>query len=172
MDTLLPPTKENLLATAGVSRGRHPRTSPCVPTAPGVCQMRPTAPPQQVPTPRQQEVMLATPYRQQVFPPRNPAPKPSTAPSTHQEQADPAGDARGRSSSRGPPGVQRRSRSSTRGSRKHRRADPANSLQERMANYMPSGWKWDLTHFIGCCWEAQIGSLERDEWQAAITKFL
>ena len=41
-----------------------------------------------------------------------------------------------------------------------------------MANYVPSGWKRDLTHFIGSCWEAQIGSLERDEWHAAITKFL
>ena len=41
-----------------------------------------------------------------------------------------------------------------------------------MANYVPSGWKQDLTHFIGSCWEAQIGSLERDEWQVAITKFL
>ena len=29
-----------------------------------------------------------------------------------------------------------------------------------------------LTHFIGCCWAAQIGSLERDEWRLAITKFL
>ena len=41
-----------------------------------------------------------------------------------------------------------------------------------MANYVPSGWKRDLTHFIGCCWEAQIGSLEWDEWRVAITKFL
>ena len=37
--------------------------------------MRPKAPPQQVPTPEQQEVMPATPYWQQVFPPKNPAPK-------------------------------------------------------------------------------------------------
>ena len=43
---------------------------------------------------------------------------------------------------------------------------------DQMANYVPSGWKLDLTHFIGCCWEAQIGSLERDEWCVAITKFL
>ena len=41
-----------------------------------------------------------------------------------------------------------------------------------MANYVPSGWKRDLTHFIGSCWEAQIGSLDSDEWQVAITKFL
>ena len=41
-----------------------------------------------------------------------------------------------------------------------------------MANYVPSGWKQDLTHFISCCWAAQIGSLDRDEWRMAITKFL
>ena len=41
-----------------------------------------------------------------------------------------------------------------------------------MANYVPSGWKRDLTHFIGCCWEAQIGSREWDKWHMAITKFL
>ena len=41
-----------------------------------------------------------------------------------------------------------------------------------MANFVASGWKRDLTHFIGCCWVAQIGSLERDKWRVAITKFL
>ena len=104
MDTLPPPTMENLLATAGVSRGCKPRTPPCVPTAPGLHQMRPKAPPQQAPTPGQQEAMPATPYRQKVFPPKNPAPKLSTTPSTSQDQGDPAGGARGRSSSRGPQG--------------------------------------------------------------------
>ena len=172
MDTLLPPTTENLLATAGVGRGRKPRTPPCVPTAPGLCQMRLKAPPQQAPTPGQQEAMPATPYRQQVFPPKNPAPKLSATPSTSQDQGDLAGGARGRSSSREPQGWQRRSQSSTRGSHKCRQADPADSLPDQMANYMPSGWKRDLTHFISSCWEAQIGSLERDEWKVAITKFL
>ena len=41
-----------------------------------------------------------------------------------------------------------------------------------MANFVASGWKHNLTHFISCCWAAQIGSLERDEWCMAITKFL
>ena len=41
-----------------------------------------------------------------------------------------------------------------------------------MANYVGSGWKRDLTHFIGCCWAAQIGSLEWDEWHMAIAKFI
>ena len=173
MDMLSPPTTENLLPTAGVGRGHKPRTPLCVPTAPGLRQMRPKVPPQQAPTPGQQEATLATPYRQQVFPPKNPAPKLSATPSTSQDQGDPAGGARGRFSSRGPQGGgQRRSQSSTRGSHKHRWADPTDSLLDRMANYVPSGWKRLLTHFIGSCWEAQIGSLERDEWQVAITKFL
>ena len=104
MDTLLPPTTKNLLATAGVGRGRKPRTLPHVLTAPCLCQMRLKAPPQQAPTPGQQEAMPPTPYQQQVFPPNNPAPKPSATPSTSQDQGDPAGGARGRSSSRGPQG--------------------------------------------------------------------
>ena len=175
MDTLPPPTMENLLATAGIGRGCKPRVPPPVPAAPGLHQMRPKTPQQQVPTPGRQEAMQATPYRQQVFPLKCPAPKPSATPSASQDQGDPAGEAggaKGRSSSRGPQDRQRRSQSSTRGSRKHRWADPTDSLMDRMANYVPSGWKRDLTHFIGCCWEAQIGSLEQDEWHVAITKFL
>ena len=43
---------------------------------------------------------------------------------------------------------------------------------DQMANYVASGWKRNLTHFISCCWVAQIGSLEWDEWRVAITKFL
>ena len=43
---------------------------------------------------------------------------------------------------------------------------------DQMANYVASGWKHDLTHFIGCCWVAQIGSLDWDKWHMAITKFL
>ena len=41
MDTLPPLTMENLLATAGISRGRKPQTPPRIPTAPGLHQMRP-----------------------------------------------------------------------------------------------------------------------------------
>ena len=175
MDTLLPLTTENLLATAGVGRGRKPQTPPCIPTAPGLCQMRPKMPQQQAPTPGRQEAMQATPYWQQVFPPKCPAPKPSTTPSTSQDQGGLAGEAGGtwgRSSSRGPQERQGRSRSSTRGSLKCRRADPNDSLMDKMANFVASGWRCDITHFIGCCWSAKIGSLEWDEWRVAITKFL
>ena len=41
MDTLPPPTTENLLATAGIGLGRKPQTPPRIPTAPGLCQTRP-----------------------------------------------------------------------------------------------------------------------------------
>ena len=72
MDTLLAPTLENLLATAGVGRGGRGQSQPSTPTAPGLRQMRPTAPQQQMPTSRRQETNWATPYRQQVYPPRCP----------------------------------------------------------------------------------------------------
>ena len=157
MDTLPAPTTGNLLATAGIGRDCKPWIPPPAPTAPGLHQMRPKMPQQQVPTPGRQEAMQAMPYRQQVFPPQHSSPLPSTTSSVsqdHQELAGEEGGARGRSSSQGPQDRQRRSRSSTRGSRKRRWADPTDSLIDQMANYVPSGWKRDLTHFIGCCWEA------------------
>ena len=126
--------------------------------------MRPWVPQQQAPTPGGQEAMQATPYQQQVFLPKRPASKLSATPSASQDHGDPAGEAegaRGRSSSRGPQNRQRRSRSSTRGSWKRRQGAPSDSLMDQMANYMASRWKRDLTHFISCCWVAQIGSLDQ-----------
>ena len=175
MDTLPPLTIENLLATAGVGWGHKPQTPPHIPTAPGLHQMRPKMPQQQAPTPGRQEATQATPYQQQVFPPKRPAPKLSATPSASRDQGGPAGEAGGawgRSLFRGPQERQGRSRSSTRGSQKCRWADPNDSLMDKMANFVASGWRCNLTHFIGCCWSAQIGSLERDEWHVAITKFL
>ena len=112
MDMLPAPTTENLLATAGVGWGCKPRTLPRMPAAPGLCQTRPQMPQQQAPTPGGQEAMQAMPYRQQVFPPKHPAPKPSATPRASRDHWDPAGEAegaRGRSSSRGPQNRQRRS---------------------------------------------------------------
>ena len=71
MDTLLAPTSENLLATAGVSRGGRGLRQPRTPTAPGLRQTRHTAPPQRMPTPGRQEASQVTSYRQQVYPPRH-----------------------------------------------------------------------------------------------------
>ena len=75
MDTLPPLTTENLLATAGVGQGCKPQTLPRIPTAPGLHQTRPKMPQQQAPTPGRQEVTQATPYWQQVLPPKCPAPQ-------------------------------------------------------------------------------------------------
>ena len=128
MDMLPAPTMENLLATAGVGRGHGTRTQPRIPAAPGLRQMRPRMPQQQAPTPGGQEAMQATPYQQQVFPPRHAAPKLSATPSTSQGHEEPAGEdegARGRSLSREPQDWQRRKRSSTRGSRKRRWGIPS-----------------------------------------------
>ena len=77
MDMLLAPTSENLLATAGVSRGSRGQSQPSAPIAPGIRQMRPTAPQQWAPTPRRQETNQVTPYRQQVYPPQHATPKPT-----------------------------------------------------------------------------------------------
>ena len=67
MDMLPTPTSENLLATAGVSRGVRGLRQPRTPAAPGLHQMRSMAPPQQMPTPGRQEASQVTPYRQQVY---------------------------------------------------------------------------------------------------------
>ena len=108
MDMLPAPTSENLLATAGVGRGGRGLRQPRTPTAPGLHQMRPTAPPQWMPTPGRQEASQATPYRQQFYLPRHTTgvrtttTKASTAPSTSQgrnETARGSEGARGRSSS-------------------------------------------------------------------------
>ena len=150
MDTLPAPTSENLLATAGVGRGGRGQRQPSTPTAPGLHQTRPTAPQQQMPTPRRQETNQATPYWQQVYPPRCPTgvrtttPKQSTAPSTsqgHGETARESKDARGRSSSQGLQGRHWRDRSSTRGSRKCQRGLPSDNPMDDMSNYVASGWK-------------------------------
>ena len=69
MDTLPPLTTENLLLTAGVSRGIRGQTQLWIPTAPGPCQTRPRMPQLQVPTPGRQEATSGTPYWQQVYPP-------------------------------------------------------------------------------------------------------
>ena len=102
MDTLPAPTTENLLATAGVSRGGRTWAEPQIPAVPGLRQMRPRMPQQQAPTPRGQEATQATPYWQQVFPPRCAAPKLSATPHASQGHEDLAREdegARGRSPS-------------------------------------------------------------------------
>ena len=43
---------------------------------------------------------------------------------------------------------------------------------DEMSNYVASEWKRDLTYIISCCWAAQVGPLDSEEWQVAIHKFL
>ena len=57
-------------------------------------------------------------------------------------------------------------------SRKCHWAAPDDDLEDKMSNYVASGWRRDLFHFIGCCWAAQVGSLEEEGWRVAIMKFL
>ena len=138
------------------------------------------APQQQMPTPGRHEAGQVTSYRQQVYLPQHTTgvqtatTKASTAPSTiqgHDEMARGSKDARGRSSSRGPQGQNRRDRSSTRGSRKHRRGIYSDNPMDDVSNYVASRWKRDLTHIIGCYWVAQVGPLDSEEWEVAIQKF-
>ena len=114
MDMLLAPSTENLLATAGVGRGRRsPAAGLWTPTAPGPQQVPPLAIQQWMPASGRHEVGQATPYRQQVYPPRHTSgaltatTKANAGPSTsqgHDETAQGGKGARGRSSSRGPRG--------------------------------------------------------------------
>ena len=69
MDMMPPLTTENLLLTAGVSRGTRGQYPPRTPTTPGPRQPRPRMPHPQVPTPGRQGATSLTPYRQQVLPP-------------------------------------------------------------------------------------------------------
>ena len=183
METSPPLSMANLLLTAGVGRGAGGWTPPRAPTTPGPHQSRLRAPPPQMPTlGGGQGAAALTSYEQQVTPPSTPAPGQSTAPRTSRSQsrkrlAGKETRPRGRSASRGPHGRQQASRSSTRGSslwrsRKCRWAAPDDDLEDEMSNYVASGWRRDLVHFIGCCWASQVGSLEEEGWQVAITKFL
>ena len=182
MDTLLAPSTENLLATASVGRGqRLPAVGPWTPTAPGPHQVQPSAIQQQMPAPGRHEVGQATPYQQQVYPPWHTSgaqmatTKASTTPSTsqgHDEMARGGKDARGRSSSRGPQGQNRRDRSSTRGSRKRCRGITSDNPMDDVSKYVASGWKRDLTHIISCHWAAQVGPLDSREWEVGIQRFI
>ena len=85
-------TMENLLATAGVGRGkRPPATGPRTPTVPGPQQALLSSTQQWMPAQGRQEVGQATPYRQQVHPPQHSSgvstatPKTDATPSTSQD---------------------------------------------------------------------------------------
>ena len=182
MDTTLPPKATNLLATVGAGRGKALQTMWATARPPGPCQVQPQSAIQQQAASAGQEVTQATPYKQQVLPPQVPRPaagaRPRTAVVTTQAstttstasgiEAGARGRARERSSPRGSRDQStrgRRPRSSTRGSRKQRRGIVSQNLMDDLNNYVPSGWKRDLLHIMGCHYAHQIGPLANEKWE-------
>ena len=41
-----------------------------------------------------------------------------------------------------------------------------------VSNYVASGWKRDLTHIISCFWVDQVDSLDSEEWEVGIHRFV
>ena len=123
----------------------------------------------------------ATPYQQAVHPPQQvrfapPVTEAKTATSTSQSTSVAT---RGRPQFRERESHQelashsraRRDRSSTRGPKKQRgitSEDPMDDLME----FMPSGWKRDLIHMVGCFYASQITPLNSREWNNDWDKFI
>ena len=43
---------------------------------------------------------------------------------------------------------------------------------EDLMDFVPSGWKRDLTHMVGCFYASQIGPLNTQQWYSDWDKFL
>ena len=182
MDMTLPPKSTNLLAGVGVGRGKAMQTMLATVRSPGPRQVRPQSAIQQQATSARQEVTQATPYKQKVLPPQVPWPaagvRPRTAVATAQASTTTStasgieAGARGRSRERSLPRGSRdqsthgrRPRSSTRGSRKWRRGIISQNPMDDLDNYVPSRWKMDLLHIVGCHYAHQIGPLTDEKWK-------
>ena len=90
-------------------------------------------------------------------------------------EADARGRARERSPTRGSRNQStcgRRPRSSTRGSRKWKRGIFSQNLMDDLDNYVPSGWKRDLLHIVGCHYACQVGPLDGEQWEKDSQAFL
>ena len=173
MDVLPASQSYNLLAQAGVGRGLwlQPTPGSARPRAPGATslhQEQPLAICQLAATSGSHEVTPATPYQQAVHPPWQvqfapPVTETKTATSTSQSQSVAT---RGRPQSRehgscqelAPCSRARRDRSSTRGPRKRRGITSENSMGDLM-DFIPSGWRRDLIHMVGCFYASQIAPL-------------
>ena len=171
MDVLLAAQSYNLLAQAGVGRGLWPQSVPgsARPWAPGTIglhQEQPSALHQPAVASGSHEVTPATPYQQVVHPPwqvrfASPITKTKTTTSQSQSVAD-----RGRPQSRGCGGHQepascsraRRDKSSTRGPKMQRGISSEDPMDDLM-DFIPSGWKRDLIHMVGCFYASQITPL-------------
>ena len=189
IDTTLPPKATNPLAGVGVGRGKAIQTMLATVRPPGHHQVRPQSAIQQQATSARQEATQATPYKQQVLPPQVPCPaagaRPRTVAVTTQVStitstaSDIEASARGRSRERASPRGSRdqsthgrRPRSSTRGSRKWRQGIVSQNLMDDLDNYVPSGWKMDLLHIVGCHYAHQIGPLTDEKWKRGSKAFL
>ena len=173
MDMTLPPKATNLLSGVGVGRGKALQTMWAAVRPPGPHQVQPQSAIQQQATSAEQEATQAAPYKQQVLLPQVPWPaagaiphiaavttQASTTTSTASGiKAGARGRARERSSSRGSRDQStcgRRPRSSTRGSRKQWQDTISQNPMDDLNNYVPSGWKRDLPHIVGCHYAHQI----------------
>ena len=125
------------------------------------------------------EAHPATPYQQAVHPPwqvrfASPITKAEATTSQSQSVAE-----RGRSQTREQGGHQepashsraRRDRSSTRGPKKQRGITSEDPMEDLM-DFMPSGWKKDLMHKVGCFYASQIAPLNTRQWHSNQDKFI
>ena len=168
----------NLLTQAGVGRGHwlQPTPGSARPQAPGATslhQEQPSAIHQQAAASGSHEVTQATPYQQAVHLPRQvrfapPVTETKTATSNSQS---PSVATRGRPQSRECGSHQelashsrtRRDRSSTRGPKKLQRGIASGDPMDYLMEFMPSGWRRDLIHMVGCFYASQISSLNSQE---------
>ena len=65
----------------------------------------------------------------------------------------------------------RRDRSSTRGPKKRRGITSEDPMEDLM-DFMPSGWKRDLMHMVGCFYASQITPLNTRQWHSNQDKFI
>ena len=174
----------NLLVQAGVGRGLWPQfavgpTWPRTPGAMGLHQEQPSALCQQAAASGSHEVTPATPYQQMVHPPwqvrfASPVTKAEATTSQSQSVAE-----RGRSQTREHGGHQeqashsrgRKDRSSTQGP-KRRRGITSKDPMEDLMDFIPSGWKRDLTHMVGCFYASQVAPLTSQQWYSDRDAFI
>ena len=200
MDVSLASQSYNLLTQASVGRGCRLQPTPdsARPQSPGtisLCQERPSAIHPQISSPGSHEATQATPYRQAIHLPQQdtrvrfapPVTETKTATNTNQSQSvatrgrpqfreheSHQGLAsrsrrgpRDRSSTRGP-----RDRSSTRGPKKLQRGITSEDPMDDLMEFMPSGWRRNLIHIVGCFYTSQIAPLDSREWDNDWDEFM
>ena len=190
MDVLPASQSYNLLTQAGVGRGCQLQPTPgsARPQAPGatsLCQERPSAIRQQASTSGSHEATQATPYRQAIHLPQQdtrvrfapPVTETKTATSTSQSQSVATRGRpqfRERGSCQGPASHSRtgRDRSSTRGPKKPQRGITSEDPMDDLMEFMPSGWRRDQIHMVGCFYASQIAPLDSREWDNDRDKFM